>query len=405
MKIAFTITARNYLSLALTLGDSLRSQNPEINFYIYVVDGLDGVDVSILKHQIINVECDSRLFSKANAFKYDVTEYCTSLKPAIFQALFSDHKDCNLIYYLDPDIYVFNSLDEITNGFPEKSLFLSPHVNSCQIQDINPIPDSQHLWEGIFNLGFCAVRRSKASNLILEWWGNRLQSNCYADYIDGLHTDQKWMDYAPAYFKEDLKIVDHPGVNVAHWNLSERAIKGSGNILFANDKNLIFFHFSGFDLSGKSLTRHVDIDHQIYFDGVIKEIAIFYREKLESNFYQKYIRYNYKYNYFSDSSPITKFHRRLFRVYSRDAEYCGNPFDIRDEFGVKIEAAGLIDRSNEAAQNYRENSVSNLSNKILTLNIFFRCLRRLIGIKMYCYLIKGMQRYARFENHIFLLKK
>lgn len=405
MNIVFTITARNYLSLALTLGDSLSIHDPKLLFYIYVVDGLDGIEVETLRHPILNVEGDPRLFSEANAFKYDVTEYCTSLKPAIFQTLFSDHKDCDLIYYLDPDVYVFNSLSEITDEFPEKSLFLSPHVNLCRVQDSNPVPDSRHLWEGIFNLGFCAVRRSNAGNLILEWWRNRLQANCYADHADGLHTDQKWMDYAPAYFNEDLKIVDHPGVNVAHWNLVEREIGQSGDTLLSNARHLIFFHFSGFDLSGKSLTRHVDIADQLYFHGLVREMAKSYQEKLQANFYQKYIGYNYKYNYYSDCSPVTKFHRRLFRVYSQDHAYFGNPFDIHDEFRVNIESAGLVDFSKEANQNYRANSVGNLANKIQTLNFVFKCLKKIIGIKMYCYLIKCMQRYARFESHIFLLKK
>ena len=405
MKIVFTITARNYLSLALTLGDSISILNPELLFYIYVVDGLDGIEVATLRHQIINVEDDPRLFSEANAFKYDVTEYCTSLKPAIFQTLFFDNKDCDLIYYLDPDVYVFNSLGKITDEFPDKSLFLSPHVNLCRVQDFNPIADRRHLWEGIFNLGFCAIRRSNAGNFILEWWNDRLQSNCYADHIDGLHTDQKWMDYAPVYFKEDLKIVDHPGVNVAHWNLAERGISRSGDTLLCNTRRLIFFHFSGFDLSNKSLTRHVDIADQLYFHGLVKEMAISYREKLESNFYQKYIGYSYKYNYFLDGSPVTKFQRRLFRVYCDDGKYLGNPFDIHDEFRVAIESAGLVDFSDEAAQNYRANSVSNLGKKIQTLNFILRCLKIIIGIKFYCYVIKCMQRYARFENHFFLLKK
>jgi hypothetical protein len=44
MTIAFTICSINYLAQARTLGDSLKSTNPDVLFFIGLVDALNGVE-------------------------------------------------------------------------------------------------------------------------------------------------------------------------------------------------------------------------------------------------------------------------------------------------------------------------------------------------------------------------
>ena len=43
MTIAFTICSINYLAQARTLGDSLKATNPDVRFFIGLVDTLQGV--------------------------------------------------------------------------------------------------------------------------------------------------------------------------------------------------------------------------------------------------------------------------------------------------------------------------------------------------------------------------
>ena len=81
MNCAFTICAKNYLAQALTLRESFLKHNPSLNFFIFLADKIDGVEdvdgvVALDKSWIpdwVNM-----------AFKYDVIEFNTSIKPFCF---------------------------------------------------------------------------------------------------------------------------------------------------------------------------------------------------------------------------------------------------------------------------------------------------------------------------------
>lgn len=127
----FTITARNYLSLALTLGDSIARHHPEARFTICVADGLDQLDglLPATRHPGHRLVSALDLLPRAElddiAFKYNITEYCTAIKPLMFKSLFADPA-VDLVYYMDPDTHLYQRLDPITEGTPDKTLYLAP---------------------------------------------------------------------------------------------------------------------------------------------------------------------------------------------------------------------------------------------------------------------------------------
>ncbi|MFZ6849871.1 hypothetical protein [Undibacterium sp. RuRC25W] len=400
----FTITARNYLSLAITLGDSVKKHHPEARFSICVADGLDAIKTSDIEYALVDVPAIlGKTLTDDLAFKYNITEYCTSVKPILFRHFFESEQDTDLIYYMDPDTFLYDRLDVITESTPEKTLYLAPHLLDCRIADDHPYPEYKHLWEGIFNLGFCAIRRTYKSAAIIDWWDTRLRQYCYADHIDGLHTDQKWMDYAPAFFGLDLEIVRNYGVNVAHWNLGEREISSKEDCIFANDDRLIFFHFSGFDFNGKVLAKHVSAEKQNYFSNTIKQMADTYRSSVHQNGYKKFITIPYRYSSFDDGVAITSIHRRIYRTLSeKDGQKL--PFEASSNFRKKIEKSRLLDFSKESLQNYNSGTVQNLGKITRVLESSLKCFLLIFGIKNYSYLIKFFSRYSRIENNIFLLK-
>lgn len=404
----FTITARNYLSLALTLGDSIARHHPEARFTICVADGLDGLG-SLLPatphpgHRLQSAaELMPRMELERLAFKYNITEFCTAIKPSMFKALFAD-QTVDLVYYLDPDTYLYHRLDPITEGTPDKTLYLAPHLMDCRVADDHPYPEYKHLWEGIFNLGFCAIRRTSATARILDWWDARLRQYCFADYQDGLHTDQKWMDYAPAFFGDDLSICRHYGVNVAHWNIVERKPKMQGVQFFTREQPLIFFHFSGFDFKGASLTRHVPAELQRYIDFDISKLAGEYRNAVIANGYENFIGIPYRYASYSDGIPVTQQHRRLFRVLET-SEVQDNLFSAGGSFRRKIERAGLLDTSSAAEKGHTGATLPNVGALHSRAQWLLKMVLRLIGARRYVYLIKFFGMYGRFEAHAFLLK-
>lgn len=406
----FTITARNYLSLALTLGDSIARHHPEAQFTICVADGLDELDGLLPTaahpgHRLLSAHelmpCEQL---EDLAFKYNITEYCTSIKPILFKTLFSD-LSVNLVYYMDPDTYLYQRLDAITADSPDKTLYLAPHLINCRLADDHPYPEYHHLWEGIFNLGFCAIRRTDSTARLLDWWDARLREYCYADHVDGLHTDQKWMDYAPVFFHDELKVVRHFGVNTAHWNLAERPLSLRNGTYYAGPDPLLFFHFSGFDFRGETLTKHAPVERQAsYTSETLLVLAGAYRAAVKANSYERFLAVPYAFSTFNDGTPITQPHRRLYRVTSRERAF-STPFSDQGPFYKALSDAGLLDRSPEAKANYSKVTVSNVSGKMRTVEATMRWVLKLIGVRRYAQLIKLAAWLGRFEHHRFLLDK
>lgn len=406
----FTITARNYLSLALTLGDSIARHHPEANFTICVADGVDHLDGLLPTtphrgHRLVSaLDLMPRDQLDELAFKYNITEYCTAIKPLMFKSLFAN-PSVDLVYYMDPDTYLYQRLDPITEGTPNKTLYLAPHLIDCRLADDHPYPEFRHLWEGIFNLGFCAIRRTSSTSRILDWWDARLRKYCFADHLDGLHTDQKWMDYAPVFFQEELQVVRHYGVNVAHWNLGERPIVRHGDAYFAGRDPLIFFHFSGFDFRGSSLTKHTPANHQdSYTTPTLLAFAQQYRESVHANGYNRLIAVPYAFATFDDGTPITQPHRRLFRARSQETSYA-EPFKASGRFYSELAAAKLLDRSAAAKANYSKATVGDMAGKIRTVERVMCLMLKAVGVRRYAQLVKLAAWLGRFEHHIFLLDK
>ena len=100
---------------------------------------------------------------------------------------------------------------------------------------------------GVYNLGFLAVRTTGQGRRFIDWWADRLRQFCYDEVPNGLFTDQRWVDLAPAFF-DDIAIVREPEFNVATWNLTHRRATGTAPYeILINDRPLVFYHFSGFD--------------------------------------------------------------------------------------------------------------------------------------------------------------
>lgn len=404
----FTVTARNYLGIALTLGESISRHHPEARFSICVADGLEGLNVTLRnpKHQLVDVPA---LFPKKVgddlAFKYNITEYCTSVKPAIFRHLFAADPQTSLVYYMDPDTYLFSRLEVITDGTPGKTLYLAPHLIDCRLADDHPYPEYHHLWEGIFNLGFCAIRRTPATDRVIDWWDQRLREYCYADYGDGLHTDQKWMDYAPVFFGDELEIVRNHGVNTAHWNLSERPISFDGSRYYAKSDQMVFFHFSGFDFNGQLLTKHAPAEaQQGYLTPTVLELSKQYRAAVKNNRFDEFIQIPYGFATFDDGTPVTQPLRRLYRQLTKNRAV-STPFSDRGEFFQMLSEARLLDHSQAARNNYSKATVSNLDGKIEKIANVLRVVLRFVGFTRYAQLVKLAAYLGRFENHVFLLRK
>jgi glycosyltransferase involved in cell wall biosynthesis len=245
-----TICNTNYLSRAKILIDSIAKFHPNWDGYILLVDE-PVIDKNINDwgnkyFNSVTFITTKELPISSNVLEfmknlYDILEFSTSLKPYALKLLLA--KGYENVFYFDPDIELFSRLDELEPILFDYDVVLTPHTS-------NPLPfDKQSPTEenirqsGVYNLGFIGCN----SNVVpfLNWWADRLIWGSSVDVENGLFTDQKWMDFAPAF--TNCLILKDPGYNVAYWNLHERNLTEEQGSILVNGEPLRFFHYSGFD--------------------------------------------------------------------------------------------------------------------------------------------------------------
>ncbi len=238
-----TIVARNYLSRARVLAESLRATNPGCILDVLVVDaGSQLPDDEPALHWIAAEDLPlDRDELQRMAFIYDVTELCTALKPWVLEMMLDEGADAAV--YLDPDIAVTDTLDPVLELARSHSILLTPHYLEPMPRDGLRPSEADLAAAGVYNLGFIAVRSD--SREMLAWWQARLKRDCLVAFDRQVFVDQRWIDQVPALFP--CHIVTDPGCNVAYWNLHERRLTRVDGRLWCGDVPLRFFHFSGLE--------------------------------------------------------------------------------------------------------------------------------------------------------------
>ena len=247
MIISYTISTVNYLPYAISLGDSKLQYNPKHKFIIVLLDKTDAFDKSKVTHPILPIEeMAIESFTSMNE-QYSIFELSCAIKPFAAAYFFEKESSCKKIFYFDCDMLVFNSLQLAEDKLNENAILITPHLVSTKPFKYREKVETGILKTGIYNAGFWGVSRNDNAISFLNWWKSKTTSFCYDDLEQGLFVDQLWLNIATVFF-EDIHVLNNEGYNVAYWNLGERKINTSNNIYFAEDKKLVLFHFSGYDI-------------------------------------------------------------------------------------------------------------------------------------------------------------
>lgn len=412
--IAFTIVAKNYIGLAQILGQSIHRYNPEVEFCIYVADELGEAQQASLPESVIIAKevlrIDQRNWTDMS-FKYDLTEFCTALKPFCFEHIFlNGYKKA---FYFDPDIYVFGAIDPLIKSLETHSMTLTPQVAGIHVNYQGEHPEWAMNVNGIFNLGFCGIKNDKWGSLVIQWWKERLRDHAFTDRSVGEFTDQKWMDWVPGFLGDKLEVQHSLGMNLAPWNYFEREVfkqDGKWKVRYrtndcpAREDEVVFVHFAGYDYTelkkGNIVRKRIE-DLKNYDD--IDAISSEYRDAIvaQAALFDAYIDEKYSYGHYDNGVAIANFHRRLYHGLPEIQKE--NPFSTqRGSYYDSLRRHGLI--VCESVDHIKRSSISDLGRIERLLAIFYRTLFRMIGYKRYVMFLKSLYFYCRPEKHIFLIK-
>lgn len=245
----YTSAACNYIPKVRVLIESVRKWHPEWVIHLALSDDPPtGIDLSGEPFDEVHTASSLEIPDFLGwAFCHNIVELSTAIKPFMLKKLL-DRDDCSGVIYLDPDTVVFSRLDEVVNALSECNIALTPHQTLPETS-LTAVMDNEisSLKHGIYNLGFVAVSPTDIGKAFAAWWADRIYYFCRAEIPNGLFTDQRWIDLAPAFF-EGVAILRTSRLNVAPWNLTTRELTGEApDQVLVDGLPLGFYHFTGFD--------------------------------------------------------------------------------------------------------------------------------------------------------------
>lgn len=329
----FTICAKNYLAQARVLMDSLRRHEPAAERILVLSDRLDGAfDRAAEDFTVIEAAELGIAELAAMAFRYDIMELATAIKPSAFRHLL-ERRGYRRAVYLDPDIRLYAPLAPVWEALDGGAgSALTPHA-LAPLPGTRQLGDQSFLQSGVYNLGFLAAAASPEVLAALAWWEGRLVRHCRRTHLaDGEFVDQKWMELWPLHCPA-AAILRHPGLNVAYWNLDQRPLSQVAGTWMAGEAPLIFLHFSGLKAGPPLVVSSHRSELQESALGAGARLFHDYVRALRAAGLETAGAWPYAFAGFADGSPIPFALRRAFR--ERLEPFAGDPFRSR----AAIEAA------------------------------------------------------------------
>ena len=230
----------NYLTRGLITYDTLKQHSSrEILLWVLCLDdkvyeflsqsNLSGIKpIRLSELEAVDRALDAVKETRSRA------EYYFTCTPCLAKFVLDENSEISDITYIDSDLCFFDDPELIYSEIGENSIAITPHRFSV----CNKFREQ---W-GIYNVAFNYFRRDEDGLICLNWWRDRCLEWCYDRLKDGKFADQKYLDDWPNRF-DGVKIIDHPGVNLALWNLDDVKLEIINKKIYVNNLPLIFYHF------------------------------------------------------------------------------------------------------------------------------------------------------------------
>jgi hypothetical protein len=253
----------NFLPRGLALYNSIKKFHSDFILYALAFDNetydfLINLNYENLKP--VSFETYNNFFN-TNQEKYDDRkQYFFSATPNFCLYIFEKYESVDLLLYLDADVYVFNSLDNLYEEVDGASIAFCSHR-------FHPVFELLSKNYGRYNVGVNFFRRSEIGIRCLSEWKKECDE-WYPDkpgYALKFFSDQIFLDDWPARYQE-IKIINNIGVNTAPWNIANYTFSIKNDLYSINQDPLIIYHFSSLIKIDSALWN----GNTIFFFGSIK---------------------------------------------------------------------------------------------------------------------------------------
>jgi glycosyltransferase involved in cell wall biosynthesis len=310
--VAFTITAKNRLPSAIVCRDTFLQHTQKADFFIFLADMVENKsELSLMNSSEpigfygLKILPQFRYSNKLEemAFKYNLVEFNTAVKPFIIEYLFN-YLDYNKILYFDSDIMFYTACTELYADLNKYSVILTPHILTPYPQDDKLLTDKAFIAAGLYNLGFIGLSKQQDTLDFVHWWEDKLADYCIHNIQENYFVDQSWAALATCFC--NTKIIKSPAYNVASWNLHERNLKYTEVGWLVNDRPLVFYHFSGLDYNNPDIISVYQNRYRLSNRPELVPLYNDYLTKLKDYNAFNHITLPYAFNTQGNTNPVNK---------------------------------------------------------------------------------------------------
>jgi hypothetical protein len=265
-----TLFDSKFLPMGMALHDSLRAQGFPFHLWVVCMDDLVEQQLGriALPHltpiPLGSLETPELLAVKPSRSR---CEYCWTLTPFTFQAVFDQDDTITRVTYLDADLFFFDTplilLRELDAS--ERHVLITEHAYA---------PEYQFYFEqsGRFCVQFLTFRRSAAAQKVMRWWQERCLEWCFDLYEDGKFGDQKYLDDWQERFAAEVHVLQQTDKTLAPWNVAYTEKRANGTLA------PVFYHFQAFRITGRNQVRlyagyHIGPAGMRLYDAYLKAIG------------------------------------------------------------------------------------------------------------------------------------
>jgi hypothetical protein len=255
-------------------------------------------------------------------FRYDRDALAYACTPSLLRYVMDLGYDA--VVFLKLETLVLDRLQSVVDGLERHPVVATPHLVAPLEGSDRVARELNILLSGVYNVGVLGVRACDETRAFLGWWADRLERHCRHAPHEGMHFEQRWIDFLPA-FVPGATVLRDVTVNVAHWNLRERRVTVRDARVLVDGRPVAVFRFSGFDPDRAAASRYAP---HLTPDVLGEAWLVFerYRRALEDEGWTGTRGLPYAYAAFDNGVVVPQVARAMYAELGEETDRFGDPF-------------------------------------------------------------------------------